>query len=162
MIDDLASSLDITITEEDVNNKFTDKWEENVADAAFIAALYSSNLNKSPEEIIREVVNYNVTKNLRELFVSKSKPLPKNITWKKGYSVTNANYLFENYMSQIFLFKETDNLKEKVTLNLTIEDDRLQNAFSVWLEIAMDTYKNIKIKSKQDKKDPSKFKVTFE
>ena len=46
--------LDIIIKNEEIEKVFEDEeWRENVADAAFIAALYTTPLNEDPKEIFK-------------------------------------------------------------------------------------------------------------
>lgn len=77
MNNELKALFNVDISTEDILDYFDDTaWENNVADAAFLGAV---TLKKDPEKVIHDIVHYNVLKRLRELFISKSKPLPKQM-----------------------------------------------------------------------------------
>lgn len=154
--------LDVLIKNEEIENVLeNEEWQENVADAAFIAALYTKSLNKDPKEIIDEVIHYNVIKQFRNLFINNAKPLPKNIIWKSGYSKLDAIYLFENYISQVYLTKENGNLKNKITLNIYAEDKSLQDDIKKWCKKYSKLYTDLNISCKQSTKTKNKISIYF-
>ena len=66
--------LDVLIDNEKITDVLeNEEWQESVADAAFVAAMYTTSLNRDVKDIIREVINYNVIRKFRDLFLSNSK-----------------------------------------------------------------------------------------
>lgn len=154
--------LDIIIKNEEIEKVFEDEeWRENVADAAFIAALYTTPLNEDPKEVIRRVINYNVVKQFKTIFVNNAKPLPKVIVWRSGYSKVDAMYLFDNYIAQVFLIKESGNLK-KFTLTVYADDKALRGLIKMWCKKYEELYQGLSITYKQSDKVKNRISICFE
>lgn len=152
----------IDISEEDIAEAFSDEqWEEDVANAAFLGAVYlAGKTNKNPENLINDIVTYNINKRLRKLFVSKSKPLPKKITWTRFTSIMDAFYLLENYIAQVVILKEAELFDKPIKLELEINDNiELQDKISQWCEKFQKKYSSIKITLKS--KSKTNYNLTF-
>lgn len=124
----------VNITDEDIIKEFDDtEWENNVADAAFIGAIcLAGSDKKSPEETIHEIVKYNVLKKLNNLFLAKSKPLPKKLVWDKDYDINTAFAVLDNFVAQVVLMKETEHFNENIKLTITITNDILKEKIEDW------------------------------
>lgn len=152
--------LDVLIDNEKIADVLeNEEWQESVADAAFVAAMYTTSLNRDVKDIIREVINYNVIRKFRDLFLSNSKPLPKDIIWHSGYSKLDAEYLFENYLSQVFLMKENGNLNNKIVLNVYTDDKVLRNMVKALCKKYSNVHKSLNISLKENVKN--KIVITF-
>jgi len=152
----------VDISEEEIAEAFSDEqWEEDVANAAFLGAVYlSAKTNKNPENLINEIVTYNINKRLRKLFVAKSKPLPKKLTWTKFTTVVDAFYLLENYVAQVIILKEAELFDKPIKLELEIKDNvELQDKISGWCEKFQTKYPAIKITVKN--KNNTTYNITF-
>lgn len=153
--------FNVDITDSDIENLFSDeKWETEVSDAAFFAARYfSGKINETPENIVKNVINYNVIRKLQELFVSKSKPLPVEIIWNESMEFQNAIFLLENYFAQVTLLKSVGKLLKPIKLKLIINNVDIQNRVLGWYDILQNEYTSLKVTFKQ--KSNNEYLLTF-
>lgn len=152
----LRELFDVNLSDEEIQDYFEDtQWEDNVADAAFFGAILLSNkIDRNPEEIIHEIVSYNVLKRLRELFISKSKPLPKEMFWDSALDQTEAYYLLENYVAQAVILKQAEKFENTLNLKLKITDLNIKRKLKQWCLNFQEKYKSeIKITCKKVKSD---------
>lgn len=151
----------VDISEEEIAEAFSDEqWENDIADAAFIGAVYLSKVtNRNPEAIINEIVTYNINKRLRKLFVSKSKPLPKKLTWTQFTTISEAFYILENFIAQVTILKEAEQFVKPIKLELVIENNKeLQDKLPKWCERFQTKYTAIKMVLKTNK---NSYTITF-
>lgn len=134
--------FEIDITEEDIIAAFDDEqWEENVAEAAFLGAVYTANqLNVDPKQLINEIINYNINKKIKEIFLQKTKPLPKKITFENNIDLAEAFCIFENFISYALLLKDLDKLTDP--LKLQIVTDKWQQKVCNWCNKFQEKYSN--------------------
>lgn len=161
--DTLQSYLDsfsVMISEDEIIDALDDeKWENDVVNAAFYGALYfGKKENTNPDEIINKIIIYNTLKKIRELFISKSKPLPKKFILD-NMSLNDAFFLLENHVMQVVILNEAEKLDKQITLDLVINDESIKNSVIKWYSDFQDRYKSIKICVKS--KDLINYKVTF-
>ena len=134
MNNDLEKFL-INISEEDINKTFNDEeWENNVANAAFYGAVCLTSSKKSSEEIINEIINYNVLKKLRDLFIAKSNPLPKKYCWDNEINIETAFAILENYVAQVSLLNEAERLDKTITLKIITSNKNINKKLKEWCE----------------------------
>lgn len=134
MNNDLEKFL-INISEEDINKAFNDEeWENNVANAAFYGAVCLTSSKQSSEEIISEIINYNVLKKLRDLFIAKSNPLPEKYHWDNKIDVKTAFAILENYVAQVSLLNEAERLDKKITLKIITSNKDINKKLKEWCE----------------------------
>ena len=148
MNNELKALFDVNISTEDILDYFDDTaWENNVADAAFLGAV---TLKKDPEKVIHDIVHYNVLKRLRELFISKSKPLPKQMVFDSELTQVEAFYLLENFIAQVVILKQAEKLTETVKLSLIVENEIVKIKLKQWCLSLQNEYKNeIEIKTRK-------------
>lgn len=148
MNNELKALFDVNISTEDILDYFDDTaWENNVADAAFLGAV---TLKKDPEKVIHDIVHYNVLKRLRELFISKSKPLPKQMIFDSELTQVEAFYLLENFIAQVVILKQAEKLTETVKLSLIVENEIVKIKLKQWCLSLQNEYKNeIEIKTRK-------------
>lgn len=143
--------FDVVFTEQEVEDLLSNEaWQDDVAEAAFIGALYSNKIDKTPERTIEEIVRYNVVNKMREFFLSKSKPLPKTITWNKGYSYTKAFSFLENYICRVIMIKEANQLYKPITIAINLKDLELLEQMKAWCNDFSKLYPQIQISWKVD------------
>lgn len=148
MNNELKALFDVNISTEDILDYFDDTaWENNVADAAFLGAV---TLKKDPEKVIHDIVHYNVLKRLRELFISKSKPLPKQMIFDSELTQVEAFYLLENFIAQVVILKQAEKLTETVKLSLIVENEIVKIKLKQWCLSLQNEYENeIEIKTRK-------------
>ena len=148
MNNELKALFNVDISTEDILDYFDDTaWENNVADAAFLGAV---TLKKDPEKVIHDIVHYNVLKRLRELFISKSKPLPKQMIFDSELTQVEAFYLLENFIAQVVILKQAEKLTEAVKLSLIVENEIVKIKLKQWCLSLQNEYKNeIEIKTRK-------------
>ena len=148
--DDL-DQFKIDISEEEIAEALSDEeWEAAIADAAFVGAIYLSKItNRAPDTIINEIVTYNVNKKLRQLFIEKSKPLPKSFVWDEYTTLPNAFYLLENFIAQVTMIKEAEWFNKPIKLQITINNNiELQDKITIWCKRFEKKYTLIKMSVK--------------
>lgn len=148
MNNELKALFNVDISTEDILDYFDDTaWENNVADAAFLGAV---TLKKDPEKVIHDIVHYNVLKRLRELFISKSKPLPKQMIFDSELTQVEAFYLLENFIAQVVILKQAEKLTETVKLSLIVENEIVKIKLKQWCLSLQNEYKDeIEIKTRK-------------
>jgi len=155
--------FDVVFTEQEVEDLLSnEKWQDDVAEAAFIGALYSNRIDKSPESTIEEIVRYNVVNKMREFFLSKSKPLPKSVSWKTGYSITKAFSFIENYVCRVLMMKEANQLKKPITIAINLRDKDLVDQIKYWCNDFTKIYPQIQISWKVDLTEKYKMYITVQ
>lgn len=158
MNNELKALFDVNISTEDILDYFDDTaWENNVADAAFLGAV---TLKKDPEKVIHDIVHYNVLKRLRELFISKSKPLPKQMIFDSELTQVEAFYLLENFIAQVVILKQAEKLTETVKLSLIVENEIVKIKLKQWCLSLQNEYKN-EIEIKIRKINENKYSIVI-
>ena len=155
--------FDVVFTEKEVEDLLSNEaWQDDVAEAAFVGALYSNRLNKSPETTIEEIVRYNVVNKMRDFFLSKSKPLPKSVTWKKGYDPVKAFNFIENYVCRVLMIKDANKLDKPITICMNVKDRDLVEHIKAWCNDFTKLYPQVQISWKVDLTEKYKIYVTTE
>lgn len=135
----------VNISEDDIIKEFDDtEWEDNVANAAFLGAITLSQVtDKFPEEIIHEIVSYNVLKKLRNLFISKSNPLPESYKWNSKTDESDAFAILENYIAQVTLLKQAERLDKPIILKITNTNKKIHQKLNPWCDYFQKMNSNI-------------------
>lgn len=153
--------FDVVFSEKEMEDLLSDEsWQNDVAEAAFIGALYANKTDKSPEQTIEEVVVYNVVNKVRSFFLSKSKPLPKTIVWKKGYSLIKAFSFIENYVCRIIMMKDGNVFTKPVTIAIEIEDKNLVDYIKTLCDDFNRIYPQVQLSWKVDLTEKYKMYIT--
>lgn len=120
------------ITSDDIEKVLTDtEWEDNVSEAALFAVTHCSKNKTDSDKILRKVINYNITQQIKKLYLKKANPLPKIITWNNTINKTSAYELLEYIILQFCLLKETNsNLKH--SMNLIINNKDIEIKLKTW------------------------------
>ena len=154
-------AFDVVFSEKEVEDLLSNEsWQNDVAEAAFIGALYSNKINKSPEQMIEEIVRYNVVNKMRDFFLSRSKPLPKSVVWKKDYSLVKAFSFIENYVCRIIMMKEGNVLTKPVTIAIEIEDKNLVDYVKTLCDDFNNVYPQVQLSWKGDLTEKYKIYIT--
>ena len=124
--------------------------------------MYAKRVNKSPEQIIEEIVRYNVVNKMRDFFLSKLKSLPKKVTWDKNYNPVQAFNFLENYICQVIMMKDAKILDDKITVSINIKDKSLLEQVIFWCDDFFSKYSSsIKMSYTIDTKNTHKISITF-
>lgn len=152
------------ITPEEVEKVLTDPaWEDKVSEASLFAVTHCSHDPKESDNILMRVINYNVTKRIRELYMTKANPLPKEILWDNKMDNTKAYELLEYIVLQFCITREFfDNIKPH-TMSLFIDNEIIEIRLKNWCiqleELYTNAYKRpIKIEYKKLK---TKYTITL-
>ncbi|MGN1392606.1 MAG: hypothetical protein ACI4V7_00970 [Succinivibrionaceae bacterium] len=115
---------------------FTEEWYNDVSKAADLALEHSEKLNMSEDEVIRYIIDYNITKRLQEqvldTLVSK---LPKVIDWR-GMIITEAFLEFKDIIDSCNICDKFKTYKARINLN----SNQLLNEFYIWKELVNSDY----------------------
>jgi hypothetical protein len=132
-----------SITADEVEKVLTDpEWENNVAEASlFAAAAYCKNPKES-DAVLTRVINYNVTKKIRELYLEKAKPLPTSIKWDNQVDNVKAYELLEYIVLQFCLMKELLNNVESHKISLDIDNELIEVRLENWCIQLSELYTN--------------------
>lgn len=148
------------ITPDEVEKVLTDPaWEDKVAEASFFAVTHCSKDPKESDEILMRVINYNVTKRIRQLYLEKSNPLPTEITWDNKMNNTQAYELLEYIVLQYCLERELLKKENKShSISLYVDNELIEIRLKNWCfqleELYTNTYKqpiNIQCKKLKNK-----------
>ena len=121
------------ITAEEVEKVLTDPdWEDKVAEASLLAVTYCSHSSNESERILTEVINYNVTKKIRELYLERANPLPKEICWNSRMSNTKAYELLEYIVLQYCLTRDMTKKIKSHTMSLFIDNELIEIRLRNW------------------------------
>lgn len=155
--------FDVVFTEQEVEDLLSnEEWQDDVAEAAFIGALYSKRVNKTAENVIEEIVRYNVVNKMRDFFLSKSKELPESVTWDKGYDPVKAFNFIENYICRILMIKDANKLDKPVTVCINLKDSDLVEHIKAWCHDFTKLYPQVQISWKVDLTKKYKIYITVQ
>lgn len=130
------------ITADEVEKVLTDpKWEDDVSEAALFAVTHCANIKES-DAVLTRVINYNVTKKIRELYLEKAKPLPTSIKWDNQVDNVKAYELLEYIVLQFCLMKELLNNIESHKINLDIDNELIEIRLENWCIQLSELYTN--------------------
>ena len=143
MVVSLPEDFIPVITQEDVEKALTDPiWENRVAEASLLAVTHCSSNPAQSDYILGEVINYNVTKRVRELYLEKSNPLPTEIVWDTTTDNTKAYELFEYIILQYCMTKEFLKKTKPHTMSLYIDNELIEVRLKAWGEQLQTLYSN--------------------
>jgi len=152
----------LNITDADIEKAFNDQdWLNSVASATLLGVAYATEnttLNKTPEDILHEIINYNIIKRLQSVFLSKAQPLPKLIEWDNTTTSSFAYDSLENILIQALLLKEANKFEDKIAFTISIKNDVIKKSILNWLEEFRKTYVMFKITCKVIK---DKYKIVI-
>lgn len=132
-----------SITPEDVEKVLTDPdWEDRVAEASLLAVTHCSHNLTESDFILKEVINYNVTKRIRELYLERANPLPKEIKWDNTIDNTKAYELLEYIILQYCMAKEILKENKPHTLTLFVDNELIEVRLNNWCLQLKDLYGN--------------------
>ncbi len=128
------------LTSEEIEEAFEDEaWIENVTEAALFGATGCFQKGKDNYEIMHDIIVYNVSRRMCELFIKKGKPIPKLIQWKTSLSVLDAYQSFESIAAK-FAIEKKMNVFKKTDVNIQINNQLIQNELQDWCERLKDEY----------------------
>lgn len=131
------------ITIEEIEKVLTDpEWEDKVAEASLLAVTHCSNSPKESDNILMEVINYNVTKKIRELYLEKANPLPKEIIWDTKMDNTKAYELLEYIVLQFCLMREILKEDKPHTISLYVDNELIEVRLKNWCIQLEELYTN--------------------
>lgn len=145
------------ITPEDVEKVLTDPdWEDKVAEASLLAVTHCSHNLTESDFILKEVINYNVTKRIRELYLERANPLPKEIEWNNEMDNTKAYELLEYVILQYCMAKEILKENKPHQISLFVDNELIEVRLKNWCiqleELYTNAYKHpIQINFKKNK-----------
>lgn len=150
------------LTQTDVDKALADRqWEDSVVDASIFALNALDKLQKTPDEIITEVINYNVSKKIRGLFLERAKPWPKNVIWDEDISFLDAFDSLESIILYSELLKQENTAIKSMSTFITIKNKAIENKLFDWCLAIPKNYKNsFKIICTQTKLK-NKYKITI-
>lgn len=157
MVVSLPEDFVPTITPEDVEKVLTDPdWEDKVAEASLLAVTHCSHNPTESDFILKEVINYNVTKRIRELYLEKANPLPKEIEWNNEMDNTKAYELLEYVILQYCMAKEILKEDKPHQISLFVDNELIEVRLKNWCiqleELYTNAYKHpIQINLKKNK-----------
>ena len=132
-----------SITPEDVEKVLTDPdWEDRVAEASLLAVTHCSHNPTESDFILKEVINYNVTKRIRELYLERANPLPKEIKWDNTMDNTKAYELLEYIILQYCMTKEILKEDKPHTLTLFVDNELIEVRLNNWCLQLEELYNN--------------------
>lgn len=152
------------ITPEEVERVLTDPaWEDKVSEASLFAVTHCSHDPKESDNILMQVINYNVTKRIRELYLEKANPLPKEILWDNTMDNTKAYELLEYIILQYCITREFEKDLKPHSISLFIDNELIEIRLKSWClqleELYTTAYKRpIKINCKKLK---TKYTITL-
>jgi hypothetical protein len=152
------------ITPDEVEKVLTDPdWEDKVAEASLLAVTHCSNNPKESDAILAQVISYNVTKKIRELYLEKANPLPKEIIWDNKIDNVQAYELLEYIVLQFCLMREILKENKPHTMSLYIDNELIEIRLKNWCiqleELYTNNYKQpVKIEYKKLK---TKYTITL-
>ena len=121
------------ITIDEVEKALTDpEWEDRVSEASLLAVTHCSKDINESDNIIMRVINYNVTKKIRELYLERANPLPKEIIWDNKMDNTKAYELLEYIVLQYCLTREILKNKGTHTISLFIDNELIEIRLKNW------------------------------
>lgn len=128
------------LTSEDIEKEFDDeKWLENVTEAALFGATNCYQKGKDSYAIMNDIIVYNVSRKMCELFIKNGKALPELITWKKSLSALDAYESFESIMAKLSIEKKVGIFKPTI-VKIKIENKLIQNELTDWCERMEEEY----------------------
>lgn len=157
MVVSLPEDFVPAITPEDVEKVLTDPdWEDKVAEASLLAVTHCSHNPAESDFILKEVINYNVTKRIRELYLEKANPLPKEIEWNNEMDNTKAYELLEYIILQYCMAKEILKEDKPHQISLFVDNELIEVRLKNWCiqleELYTNAYKHpIQINLKKNK-----------
>ena len=131
------------ITPEDVEKVLTDPdWEDKVAEASLLAVTHCSHNPTESDFILKEVINYNVTKRIRELYLERANPLPKEIEWDNEMDNTKAYELLEYVILQYCMAKEILKEDKPHRISLFVDNELIEVRLKNWCIQLEELYTN--------------------
>lgn len=131
------------ITVEEIEKVLTDPdWEDKVAEASLLAVTHCSNSPRESDRILTEVINYNVVKKIRELYLEKANPLPKEIIWDNKMDNTKAYELLEYIVLQYCLTREILKETKSHKISLYIDNELIEIRLKNWCIQLSELYTN--------------------
>ena len=125
---------------EDIEKAFDDeKWLENVTEAALFGATSCYQKGKDSYAIMNDIIVYNVSRKMCELFVKKGKAIPKLVVWKESLSALDAYESFESIIAKFSIEKKLGIFKS-TTVDIKIENKLIQHELKDWCERMEDEY----------------------
>ena len=155
------------ITNEELTSALSDpEWEDSVAEAALFAATHCISTHRDPDTILSQVINYNVTKKVQELYLTKAKPLPTSIVWDISINSTQAYELLEYIVLQFCLCKNnTTNKTPAHKITLQIDNELIEIRLKNWCLQLEELYTKVYEKPVAVKytalKTPHKYKINL-
>ena len=120
------------LTPEDIEKAFDDEtWLENVTEAALFGATNCYQKGKDSYAIMNDIIVYNVSRRMCELFVKKGKALPELIVWKKSLSVLDAYESLESVMAKLAIEKKLGIFKP-TTIKIQIDNELIAHELQDW------------------------------
>ncbi len=128
------------LTSEEIEEAFEDEaWIENVTEAALFGATSCFQKGKDNYEIMHDIIVYNVSRRMCELFIKNGKPIPKLIQWETSLSVLDAYQSFESIAAKFAIEKKMEIFK-KTDVNIQIDNQLIQNELQDWCERLKNEY----------------------
>lgn len=126
--------------EDIINELFDVTWYDNVAKAIEYTLSNSKKLNMTEEEIVSNIIEYNITKTLEEKIISDLvNTLPKSYDWKNKTS----KEIFDTFIDIITSCNICKNFK-KYTAKIVLNDSGIiKNQLLCWKEMANSDYKDL-------------------
>lgn len=122
------------LTSEDIEKAFDDeKWLENVTEAALFGATNCYQKGKDSYAIMNDIIVYNVSRKMCELFIKNGKALPEVVTWKKSLSALDAYESFESIIAKLAIEKKVGIFKD-TTVKIKIENELIVHELHDWCE----------------------------
>ena len=120
------------LTAEEIEEAFEDEtWIENVTEAALFGATSCFQKGKDNYEIMHDIIVYNVSRRMCELFIKKGKPIPELITWKNSLSILDAYESFESIIAKLSIEKKVGVFKPTV-VKIQIENNAITHELTDW------------------------------
>lgn len=143
-----------------LDNIFDEKWYTDTVSAINLALNYlnNHNTNLNPEEIIQQVLDYNVDKQLDEVILNKIlAELPKELNWENK-AITEAFMEFKKIIDSCNMCPSFKKFTIRVkTSNSTI----MKNEFLSWKELVNEYYPKLLLNTIPYKSNKNKYKLNI-
>lgn len=141
-----------TVSTDEVEALLTDpQWEEDVAKAAFFGASVARKPGFSFDDMLMDIINYNIGKRIRGLLLTKiKKPLPKSMTLTdpiQGYNFLEEMTIYAS------LLKADNQLGKPLKVALKITDIEVEKRLDRWCELLQKEFSPISIEYKAKNKN---------
>ena len=109
---------------------FNEQWHDKIADVIQASLPFCSKLNISPEDLIIQIVDYNINKTMDNVLETEFKALPKQLNWQnedcvgafeKFKHIVDTCINYPKFKKTSFTLNVTNNLSIIDELNLLVK-----------------------------------------